>query len=144
MLMVIGNWSPTRHPRVAREPTPLPRPWHCHSHPRRRYQGACGDCPPGRPHLHQHDQGGWSLRRGESGHIDEDGRKLIFFSQISQAFAGLDTNRSVGVFGDQRVWGYIIILRAVRTKDFMSAEVFNFDNAFLAVSHLLFILGALE
>ncbi|KAJ5721163.1 GMP synthase [Penicillium malachiteum] len=54
------------------------------------------------------------------------------YDQISQAFAGLDTNRSVGVFGDQRVWGYIIILRAVQTKDFMSAEVFNFDNAFLA------------
>ncbi|KAJ5570169.1 GMP synthase [Penicillium hispanicum] len=53
------------------------------------------------------------------------------YDQISQAFAGLDTNRSVGVFGDQRVWGYIIILRAVRTKDFMSAEVFNFDNSFL-------------
>ncbi|KAK3181820.1 GMP synthase (glutamine-hydrolyzing) [Lecanicillium sp. MT-2017a] len=53
------------------------------------------------------------------------------YDQISQAFAGLDTNRSVGVFGDQRVWGYIVILRAVRTKDFMSAEVFNFDNEFL-------------
>ncbi|KAJ4267311.1 GMP synthase (glutamine-hydrolyzing) [Fusarium torreyae] len=53
------------------------------------------------------------------------------YDQMSQAFAGLDTSRSVGVFGDQRVWGYIIILRAVRTKDFMSAEVFNFDNAFL-------------
>ncbi|KAI0448490.1 GMP synthase [Xylaria acuta] len=53
------------------------------------------------------------------------------YDQISQAFAGLDTNRSVGVFGDQRVWGYIVILRAVRTKDFMSAEVFNFDNSFL-------------
>ncbi|TFB01905.1 GMP synthase [Trichoderma ghanense] len=54
------------------------------------------------------------------------------YDQISQAYAGLDTNRSVGVFGDQRVWGYIIILRAVRTKDFMSAEVFNFDHSFLA------------
>ncbi|KAF4461229.1 GMP synthase [Fusarium albosuccineum] len=53
------------------------------------------------------------------------------YDQMSQAFAGLDTNRSVGVFGDQRVWGYIVILRAVRTKDFMSAEVFNFDNSFL-------------
>jgi len=56
------------------------------------------------------------------------------FFQISQAFAAVDTNRSVGVFGDQRVWGYIIILRAVQTKDFMSAEVFNFDHKFLAVS----------
>ena len=54
---------------------------------------------------------------------------------MSQAFAGLDTSRSVGVFGDMRVWGYIIILRAVRTKDFMSAEVFNFDNAFLQVNN---------
>ncbi|RMJ17402.1 GMP synthase [glutamine-hydrolyzing] [Fusarium kuroshium] len=53
------------------------------------------------------------------------------YDQMSQAFAGLDTSRSVGVFGDQRVWGYIVILRAVRTKDFMSAEVFNFDNKFL-------------
>ncbi|RYP07127.1 hypothetical protein DL765_009257 [Monosporascus sp. GIB2] len=53
------------------------------------------------------------------------------YDQISQAFAGLDTSRSVGVFGDKRVWGYIVILRAVRTKDFMSAEVFNFDNSFL-------------
>ncbi|CRL19769.1 GMP synthase, C-terminal [Penicillium camemberti] len=53
------------------------------------------------------------------------------YDKISQAFAGLDTNRSVGVFGDQRVWGYIIILRAVGTKDFMSADVFDFDNAFL-------------
>ncbi|KAI0445095.1 GMP synthase [Xylaria telfairii] len=54
------------------------------------------------------------------------------YDQISQAYAGLDTSRSVGVFGDQRVWGYIIILRAVRTKDFMSAEVFEFDHSFLA------------
>ena len=53
------------------------------------------------------------------------------YDQISQAYAGLDTSRSVGVFGDQRVWGYIIILRAVRTKDFMSAECFNFDHSFL-------------
>ncbi|VUC30096.1 unnamed protein product [Clonostachys rosea] len=53
------------------------------------------------------------------------------YDQISQAYAGLDTSRSVGVFGDTRVWGYIIILRAVRTKDFMSAECFNFDNSFL-------------
>lgn len=59
---------------------------------------------------------------------------------MSQAFAGLDTSRSVGVFGDMRVWGYIIILRAVRTKDFMSAEVFNFDNSFLQVNHPALIL----
>lgn len=64
-------------------------------------------------------------------------------SQISQAYAGLDTNRSVGVFGDQRVWGYIIILRAVRTKDFMSAEVFDFSSSFLAVSQASAMIWAL-
>ncbi|KAJ5490432.1 GMP synthase [Penicillium expansum] len=53
------------------------------------------------------------------------------YDQISQAFAGLDTNRSVGVFGDQRVWGYIVILRAVSTKDFMSADIFDFETSFL-------------
>ena len=113
-----------------------------HSHPRRRYQGASRDRPPGGPHLHQHDQGGRPLRPGKSGHTVEDRCKLTLLPQISQAFAGLDTNRSVGVFGDQRVWGYIVILRAVRTKDFMSAEVFDFSNSFLQVSQVLVIFRA--
>lgn len=70
--------------------------------------------------------------------------KLTLLFQISQAFAALDTSRSVGVFGDQRVWGYIVILRAVQTKDFMSAEVFDFDNSFLKVSLVSVILWALS
>ncbi|OAA57540.1 GMP synthase [Niveomyces insectorum RCEF 264] len=48
------------------------------------------------------------------------------FHYMSQAYAGLDTNKSVGVMGDTRVYGYIIILRAVTTSDFMSAEAFEF------------------
>lgn len=67
--------------------------------------------------------------------------------QISQAFAALDTNRgilsltttscniiwltsiydiAVGVMGDSRVYGYICILRAVNSLDFMSCEPFEF------------------
>jgi GMP synthase (glutamine-hydrolysing) len=33
--------------------------------------------------------------------------------------------------GDKRVDGYIIILRAVRTTDFMTAEAYEFDIGFL-------------
>lgn len=134
ILNCIGNWSTTRYPRVACRSAPIPRSRHCHPYPRRRDQGTSRDRPSGRSHLHHHDQGSRPLRPGGSIYTGEDECKLILVSQISQAFAGLDTNRSVGVFGDQRVWGYIVILRAVRTKDFMSAEVFNFDNVFLAVS----------
>ncbi|EPE08845.1 gmp synthase [Ophiostoma piceae UAMH 11346] len=48
------------------------------------------------------------------------------YDQMSQAYAGVDTNKAVGVMGDTRVYGYIIILRAVTTSDFMSAEAFEF------------------
>ncbi|WAO96151.1 GMP synthase [glutamine-hydrolyzing] [Fusarium falciforme] len=48
-------------------------------------------------------------------------------SLMSQAYAGLDTNKAVGVMGDTRVYGYIVILRAVTTSDFMSAEPYEFS-----------------
>ncbi|KAI0392396.1 GMP synthase [Xylariaceae sp. FL0594] len=48
------------------------------------------------------------------------------YDQMSQAYAALDTNRAVGVMGDSRVYGMIIILRAVHSVDFMSAEPFEF------------------
>jgi GMP synthase (glutamine-hydrolysing) len=50
---------------------------------------------------------------------------------MSQAYAGLDTSKAVGVMGDNRVYGYIIILRAVTTTDFMTAEAYEFDFALL-------------
>ncbi|KAK7428343.1 GMP synthase (glutamine-hydrolyzing) [Neonectria magnoliae] len=58
-------------------------------------------------------------------------REAGIYNEISQAFAGLDTNKAVGVMGDTRVYGYIIILRAVTTKDFMSAEPYEFPFALL-------------
>ncbi|KAK4465770.1 class I glutamine amidotransferase-like protein [Cladorrhinum samala] len=53
-------------------------------------------------------------------------RKAGLYDQISQAYAAVDPSRAVGVMGDKRVYGYIIILRAVTTTDYMTAEAFNF------------------
>ncbi|KAF4125475.1 GMP synthase (glutamine-hydrolysing) [Geosmithia morbida] len=54
-------------------------------------------------------------------------REAGLYDDISQAYAALDTNKVVGVMGDKREVGYIIILRAVKTTDFMTAEAYKFD-----------------
>lgn len=53
------------------------------------------------------------------------------YNEIAQAYAGLDTNRAVGVQGDDRVYGYIVILRAVASVNFMTAEPYEFTFDFL-------------
>lgn len=45
------------------------------------------------------------------------------YNKISQAYAALDTSRAIGVMGDKRQEGYIIILRAVVTTDFVSTLI---------------------
>ncbi|OOB77152.1 MAG: glutamine-hydrolyzing GMP synthase [Epulopiscium sp. Nuni2H_MBin001] len=42
--------------------------------------------------------------------------------EISQYFAALSNMRSVGVMGDERTYDYAVVLRAVTTSDFMTAE----------------------
>ncbi len=42
--------------------------------------------------------------------------------KINQYFAALSNMRSVGVMGDERTYDYAVVLRAVKTIDFMTAE----------------------
>ncbi len=42
--------------------------------------------------------------------------------RIGQYFAALTNMRSVGVMGDERTYDYAVVLRAVNTVDFMTAE----------------------
>ncbi|VEU24221.1 DEKNAAC105424 [Brettanomyces naardenensis] len=58
-------------------------------------------------------------------------RKAGLYRQISQAFACLLPVKSVGVMGDQRMYEQVIALRAIETVDFMTADWFVFDAAFL-------------
>ncbi len=44
---------------------------------------------------------------------------------IGQYFAALSNMRSVGVMGDERTYDYAVVLRAVNTVDFMTAEASN-------------------
>lgn len=53
------------------------------------------------------------------------------YRQISQAYAALLPVRAVGVMGDKRMHEQVVALRAVETTDFMTADWFPFDGAFL-------------
>ncbi len=55
-----------------------------------------------------------------------------YYDKISQAYAGLLSCKSVGVVGDQRRYGYIIMLRCVETGDFMTANAYNFQTTILS------------
>jgi len=58
-------------------------------------------------------------------------REAGVYDEMSQAYVAISKDRAVGVQGDARVYGYIAILRAVKTLDFMSAEPYDFDFALL-------------
>ena len=53
------------------------------------------------------------------------------YRKISQAFAALLPVKAVGVMGDKRVHEQVVALRAVETTDFMTADWYPFDGAFL-------------
>ena len=61
----------------------------------------------------------------------EEIKKAGLYKQISQAFAALLPVKSVGVMGDQRTYEQVIALRAIETVDFMTADWFVFEAAFL-------------
>ncbi|KAI9789154.1 MAG: GMP synthase (glutamine-hydrolyzing) [Candelina submexicana] len=61
----------------------------------------------------------------------EEIRAAGLYRQISQAFAALFPDKVVGVMGDKRVHEQSIVLRAVVTTDFMTADIFPFETKFL-------------
>lgn len=71
------------------------------------------------------------LRRADAIYIDEL-YESGHYDKISQAFAVFLPVKSVGVMGDGRTYEYVIALRAVETKDFMTAGWYPMPYADLA------------
>ena len=55
-------------------------------------------------------------------------RSAGLYRKISQALAAVVDRKAVGVMGDQRTYEYLVVLRAVTTIDFMTADVSLFPN----------------
>jgi GMP synthase (glutamine-hydrolysing) len=66
----------------------------------------------------------------ELGLLPRDGNQLP--NRVAQAFAALLPIRSVGVMGDQRTYQETIVLRAVQTDDFMTADWARLPDDLLA------------
>ena len=58
-------------------------------------------------------------------------REAGLYDKIGQAFAALDPSRAVGIMGDKRTYENIVLLRAVETTDFMTANPYPFAHEFL-------------
>jgi GMP synthase (glutamine-hydrolysing) len=71
------------------------------------------------------------LRRADAIYIEELYR-TGHYDKISQAFAVFLPVKSVGVMGDGRTYEYVIALRAVETKDFMTAGWYPLPYAEMA------------
>jgi len=66
-----------------------------------------------------------TLRLADNIYIEEI-RKSGDYDKISQAYAALlPTVRTVGVMGDHRTYGCVVVLRAVTTTDFMTADWYH-------------------
>ncbi len=70
------------------------------------------------------------LRRADRIFIDEL-KERGFYDEVWQAFAVLLPIHSVGVMGDVRTYERVIALRAVESKDGMTADWFRFPHDFL-------------
>tara|TARA_Y100000766_G_scaffold51295_1_gene41273 strand:- start:163 stop:1713 length:1551 start_codon:yes stop_codon:yes gene_type:complete len=62
------------------------------------------------------------LREVDNIFIDEI-RRAGLYNNISQALAVFLPIKSVGVMGDQRKYNYVVAIRAVKTSDFMTANI---------------------
>jgi GMP synthase (glutamine-hydrolysing) len=54
--------------------------------------------------------------------VMEELRRGGLYRQLAQAFAVLPMDKTVGVMGDQRTYAHFIVLRAVTSEDFMTAD----------------------
>jgi len=70
------------------------------------------------------------LREADALFIEEI-RKEGVYDKIWQAFAVLLPVQSVGVMGDQRTYENVIVLRAVTSRDGMTADWVSFPSDFL-------------
>ena len=64
----------------------------------------------------------------------EEIRAAGFYDEIWQAFAGLLPIRAVGVMGDNRTYGNVVALRAVISRDGMTADWYPFSHDVLSRS----------
>ena len=71
------------------------------------------------------------LRQADAIYIEEL-YKSGYYDKISQAFAVFLPVKSVGVMGDGRTYEYVVTLRAVETKDFMTADWTKLPYALLS------------
>ena len=62
------------------------------------------------------------LLRGADSIVLEEMKRADLLREIWQSFAVLPAVRSVGVMGDERTYGYPIVLRAVTSEDAMTAD----------------------
>jgi GMP synthase (glutamine-hydrolysing) len=70
------------------------------------------------------------LRRADAIFIDEL-RAADWYDKTDQAFAVFLPVKSVGVMGDARTYEYTVALRAVQTRDFMTAQWAELPHALL-------------
>ncbi|PRY95182.1 GMP synthase (glutamine-hydrolysing) [Hasllibacter halocynthiae] len=71
------------------------------------------------------------LREADAVFIDQI-RRHGLYDEIWQAFVAILPVRTVGVMGDGRTYDYACAMRAVRSVDGMTADVFPFDHDFLS------------
>ena len=71
------------------------------------------------------------LRRADAIYLDEI-EAAGLYDDIWQAFAVLLPVRAVGVMGDSRTYEHVVALRAVTSRDGMTADWYPFDADFLA------------
>jgi len=64
--------------------------------------------------------------RWADGEVTDILKKNKIYQNVSQLIVALDCQRTVGIKGDGRVYAYSIIVRGVKTLDFMTAQGFQF------------------